>query len=95
MAVKINEECVACGTCEPTCPNDAISPGDDYYTVDPSRCTECLGFYDEQQCAGVCPTDAVVPDPERKETRDDLLTKYHSLHRDRRPVNLDTWKPAR
>ncbi len=93
MAVKITEECVYCGSCEPTCPNDAISAGDDYYVVDPKRCTECLGFYEEQQCVGVCPTDAIVPDTGHDESKDDLLGKYQVMHPDRPPENLDAWGP--
>lgn len=93
MAVKITEECVFCGSCEPTCPNDAISPGDDYYVVDPKRCTECLGFYDESQCIGVCPTDAIVPDEQHEENRDDLLGKYRAIHPERPPEHLDSWSP--
>ncbi|MCL6581896.1 MAG: YfhL family 4Fe-4S dicluster ferredoxin [Firmicutes bacterium] len=95
MAVRITEECVSCGACEPTCPNDAISPGDDFYRVDPERCTECLGFYGDQQCVGVCPTDAIVADDDHRESKDDLLAKYRRLHPDRPPEKLDSWQPAR
>ncbi len=94
MAVKINEECVSCGSCEPTCPNDAISPGDDFYEVDPAKCTECLGFYQESQCVAVCPTDAIVPDPDHRDAKDDLLERYRSLHPDRPPENVDGWTPV-
>ncbi|MEW6032827.1 MAG: YfhL family 4Fe-4S dicluster ferredoxin [Bacillota bacterium] len=94
MAVKITEDCVYCGACEPTCPNDAISPGDDYYyVVDPDRCTECFGFYTEQQCTGVCPTDAIVPDPEHEDSKEDLLARYRALHPDRPPEEVDAWNP--
>ena len=30
MAYKINNECIACGSCEPECPTDAISEGEIY-----------------------------------------------------------------
>jgi len=93
VTVRITEECVYCGSCEPTCPNDAISPGDDYYVVDPERCTECLGFYDQPQCMEVCPTDAIVPDPDRREDKDELLARYRALHPDRPPENLEAWTP--
>jgi ferredoxin len=75
MAFKINEECIACGACEAECPNKAIVAGDDRYTITPELCTECVGFFDEQQCALVCPTGAPVPDPDRQETREQLLAK--------------------
>ncbi|MBD3242762.1 MAG: 4Fe-4S ferredoxin, partial [Chitinivibrionales bacterium] len=32
MAHKINDACVACGTCVPECPVEAISDGDPIYT---------------------------------------------------------------
>lgn len=33
---------------------------DDYYYIVPDKCTECIGFFDEPQCASVCPTDSCV-----------------------------------
>ncbi|MCL6450519.1 MAG: YfhL family 4Fe-4S dicluster ferredoxin [Acetobacteraceae bacterium] len=80
MAYRISEECVACGACQPECPNEAISEGEERYQIDPDRCTECVGFYDEPQCASVCPVDAPVPDPSRRETREELLAKKDRLH---------------
>lgn len=80
MALLINEECVNCGVCEPECPNNAISEGDDIYIIDPSKCTECIGHYDEPQCIEVCPVDCIVKDPKNEETRDQLQEKYKELH---------------
>lgn len=80
MAYKITDECISCGACEPECPNEAISEGDVIYIIDPDRCTECVGFYDEPQCAAVCPVDACVPDPDRQESREELLAKKERLH---------------
>ncbi|MCL5737009.1 MAG: YfhL family 4Fe-4S dicluster ferredoxin [Actinobacteria bacterium] len=80
MALKINDECISCGACEPECPNSAISEGDTQYVIDPSKCTECVGFYDEPQCASVCPVDACVPDPDHVESHDALLEKKKRLH---------------
>jgi len=79
MAYKITEECINCGACEPECPNQAISAGDERYVIDPERCTECVGHFDESQCAAVCLTDACVPDPDHKETRDELKAKNLKL----------------
>jgi ferredoxin len=79
MAYKITEECINCGACEPECPNQAISAGDERYVIDPNRCTECVGAFDESQCAAVCPTEACVPDPDHKETKDELHAKYLKL----------------
>ena len=80
MAYMITEDCILCGVCEAECPNEAISEGDVLYVIDPDRCTECVGFYDESQCAAVCPVEACVPDPDHEETQEELLAKYHRLH---------------
>ncbi|MGB0732881.1 MAG: 4Fe-4S binding protein, partial [Pontibacterium sp.] len=43
MALIITDECINCDVCEPECPNEAISPGDEIYEIEPSKCTECVG----------------------------------------------------
>jgi ferredoxin len=50
-----------------------------YYIV-PDKCTECIGFHEEPQCAAVCPVDCCVPDPDRVETEEQLLDKKERLH---------------
>ena len=79
MAFLINEECINCGACEPECPNQAITAGDDIYVIDHEKCTECVGHFDEQQCAEVCPVDACVPDPDHEESKEELETKSQKL----------------
>ncbi len=79
MALLINDECVNCGVCEPECPNNAISEGDDIYVIDPAKCTECVGHFDEPQCVEVCPVDCIVKDPNNEETKEQLQAKYESL----------------
>lgn len=105
MAIKITEECINCGACEPECPNTAIYEGgsewamagktygendaapsgatgffaNDYFYIVPDKCTECVGFHDEPQCAAVCPVDCCVPDPDRVESKDDLLARKEQL----------------
>ena len=37
MAYVINEDCIACGVCQPECPVEAISEGD-IYVIDPELC---------------------------------------------------------
>ena len=59
MAMKINDECISCGACEPECPNQAISEGDTIYQIDPGKCTECEGVAESPKCVSVCPVDAV------------------------------------
>jgi ferredoxin len=80
MAYKITDECISCGACEPECPNNAIKEGDTIFVIDPNKCTECVGAHDTQQCAEVCPVDAPQPDPDHKESHDELLAKYKKLH---------------
>lgn len=53
---------------------------DDYYYIVPDKCTECVGFHEEPQCAAVCPVDCCVPDPERVESEAVLLARKARLH---------------
>tara|TARA_B100000683_G_scaffold142135_1_gene138264 strand:+ start:498 stop:845 length:348 start_codon:yes stop_codon:yes gene_type:complete len=114
MAIKITDECINCGACEPECPNNAIYEGgvewafsdgttvngevvmldgsavdaddrldpveDDTYYIVTDKCTECVGFHEEPQCAAVCPVDCCVPDPDNEETEDQLLEKKSKMH---------------
>jgi ferredoxin len=79
MALKITEECINCAACEPECPNDAITMGDEIYEIDHEKCTECVGHFDESQCVAVCPVDACVLDPEHKESKEELEAKFKML----------------
>ena len=79
MAYQITEECINCGACEPECPNQAISAGDERYVVDFNKCTQCVGHFDEPQCAAVCPVDACKPDPIHAESKEELQAKYNRL----------------
>lgn len=115
MAIKITDECINCGACEPECPNNAIYEGGaewrfsdgtnlsgtvkgknsgievgadaeqtpvsmDIYYIVTDKCTECVGFHDEPQCAAVCPVDCCVKDEDHVESNEDLLAKKASLH---------------
>lgn len=79
MSLLITDECINCDVCEPECPNTAIAQGDEIYEINPDLCTECVGHYDEPQCVEVCPVDCIVPDPDRKETDEQLQLKYEAL----------------
>ncbi len=76
----ITDECINCGVCEPECPNEAISQGDDTFVIDPALCTECVGFHDTEQCAAVCPVDCCLPDPDNEETEEVLFERAKRLH---------------
>ena len=53
---------------------------DDIYYIVPEKCTECVGFHEEPQCAAVCPVDCCVPDPDREEAEAVLLERKDRLH---------------
>ena len=61
---------------------DKLMPpvSDDYYYIVPDKCTECVGFHEEPQCAAVCPVDCCVPDPDRRESDEILLARKEKLH---------------
>ncbi|PTR14186.1 MULTISPECIES: YfhL family 4Fe-4S dicluster ferredoxin [unclassified Nitrosospira] len=79
MALIITDECINCDVCEPECPNDAISSGEEIYEIDAARCTECVGHYEVSQCVEVCPVDCIVLNPDIAETKEQLYEKYLSL----------------
>jgi ferredoxin len=83
MAYKITEDCTLCGACEEECPNKAISQPDpdEIFIIDAKKCTECVGFFDEAQCVGVCPSDCIVVEPEEDEA--DLIARAKKLHPDK------------
>ncbi|PIS29686.1 MAG: 4Fe-4S ferredoxin [Candidatus Marinimicrobia bacterium CG08_land_8_20_14_0_20_45_22] len=80
MALMINEDCISCSACEAECPNKAISAGDTIYVIDPNLCTECVGFYDKPQCVEVCPVEAIIPNPDYRESKADLLEKKKRIY---------------
>jgi len=79
MALTINYDCIACAACVDDCPNEAISEGPGIYVIDPKRCTECVGYNDEPQCIEICPVECILPDPEHRETREELLAKKERI----------------
>jgi len=79
MALLITDDCINCDVCEPECPNQAISMGPEIYVIDPARCTECIGHFDEPQCVAVCPVECIPNDPEHEENEDQLMAKFLRL----------------
>jgi ferredoxin len=53
MAYKITDDCIACGSCEGECPEEAISEAEDKYVIDEKLCTDCGA------CAEICPVEAI------------------------------------
>jgi len=91
----ITTECINCGACEPECPNTAIYQGgvewelngvmhppisNDIFYIVPEKCTECVGFFDHEACAAVCPVDCCVPNPDIMESETVLITRAQQLH---------------
>ena len=79
MALIITDECINCDVCEPECPNDAIYQGEFIYEINPAKCTECVGHFDEPQCRQVCPVDCIPVHPDYIETQEQLFNKYLKL----------------
>lgn len=84
MALKITDECINCDVCEPECPNDAIYQGETIYEIDPNKCTECVGHFDEPQCRQVCPVDCIPL--AFYESKDVLMEKYLKLTTNKKPA---------
>jgi ferredoxin len=95
MATMITSECINCGACEPECPNTAIYQGgvewelngvkhpalaSDIFYIVPEKCTECVGFFDHEACAAVCPVDCCIPNPDIPETEEVLIARAKQLH---------------
>jgi ferredoxin len=96
MATMITDECINCGACEPECPNTAIYQGGvewealdsskrpaisgEIFYIVPEKCTECVGFYDHEACAAVCPVDCCVPNPDIPESEDVLIARARQIH---------------
>ena len=62
MAVIIDDSCITCDACLQNCPVNAIvddmnnPTGENRYYVQPEKCVECVGFFDDPQCAAICPS---------------------------------------
>ena len=79
MALMITDDCINCDVCEPECPNEAIFMGPLIYQINPAKCTECVGHFNEPQCQQVCPVACIPVDPAHTESREALEAKYQRL----------------
>jgi len=102
MALMITDECINCDVCEPECPNQAIYLGPEIYEIDPDKCTECVGHFDEPQCVQVCPVSCIPVNPAFVESKETLMQKYLllqvSAQKPKRVfacrAKLRAWQPA-
>ena len=86
MALIITDECINCDVCEPECPNEAIYLGPEIYEIDPNKCTECVGHFDEPQCVQVCPVTCIPVNPAFVEDQETLWQKYRRLQLSVKPA---------
>ena len=82
MSTYITDDCINCGACEPECPNQAITEGEEIYVIEASLCTECVGFYGHEACQAVCPVECCLPNPDNPEEEANLAQKAIKLHPD-------------
>jgi ferredoxin len=87
MALMITDECINCDVCEPECPNQAIYMGEEIYEIDPAKCTECVGHFEEPQCVQVCPVSCIPIHPAHIESRETLWQKYQRLQQQAQPAS--------
>ena len=81
MALLIKDNCTNCDMCEPECPNEAITFGDEIYVINSDLCTECVGHYEEPTCMKVCPiNNCIIIDPDNIETEEQLLDKFAAIY---------------
>lgn len=75
---------------------DGDGEGDTIYVITYDRCTECVGHFDEPQCAAVCPVDdCCVPDPHVPESKEVLLAKARELNPEKEISDVLCWNGVR
>ena len=75
---------------------DGQGVGDNIYVITHDRCTECVGHFDEPQCAAVCPVDnCCIADPAYPETTEVLLDKAKTLNPDKEIDPAKVWSGVR
>ena len=104
MATMITEECINCGACEPECPNTAIYQGGvDYefngqtlpalsqevFYIVPEKCTECVGFHDQEACG-----TQLARDPGGDAVARDLPGVRQRIRIDQPARRREDWNPS-
>ena len=70
--------------------------GDTIYVITYERCTECVGHFDEPQCAAVCPVpDCCISDPFVPETTEVLLERARRLNPGKEIDPAKVWSEVR
>ena len=59
MALKITDDCTACGLCVPEWPRDAIYE-EEMCVIDMRKCDECEDEKEGPKCVIICPVDCIV-----------------------------------
>jgi ferredoxin len=62
--------------------------GEAFYVIDPERCTECVGHFDEPQCVQVCPVACIPVDPDRTESHETLWARFRRLQAEAMPARV-------
>jgi ferredoxin len=65
VALKINDRCVNCYACIDVCPTGSIVKARKHFVINPTTCTECVGSFDDPQCASICPIECAITDQDR------------------------------
>jgi ferredoxin len=68
--------------------------GAEIYEIDPAKCTECVGHFDEPQCMQVCPVSCIPVNPEYIESHETLWQKYQRLLKAGQPLSAATDAPS-
>ncbi|WOD40136.1 helix-turn-helix domain-containing protein [Nodosilinea sp. E11] len=73
MAYTVKEGCIACDSCRPECPNDAIKTAADGYWIDPTLCDRCEDLA-VPRCVEACTIGSLAPlKPKKGRNKSTLL----------------------
>ena len=79
MELMVTYEGINRDVCGPESPNQASYLVQEIYEIGPSKCTECVGHFDEPQCVQVCPVACIPVNPQHVENRETLWQKFQRL----------------
>ena len=82
MPIRITQDCINCAACIDVCPNGGIRRGQSAYIIDQDLCTECIGFFNQEQCVAICPIDCCIRNPRIVLTEEALFERAKAIHAD-------------